>query len=266
MITQGGLGLPDRDYYLKNDAPSVEVRKEYVAHIARLLGLAGEADTTAKAEGVLALETELAELHWAIAKRRERDLTYNPHTRTSLEALAPSFPWADFLDEAQLGKSTPSSCASSRGQASPSCFGPSRSALEGRPHLSLLQVHATVLPGRSTERFAFSGACSTATPAARGWKRATRWSTAASRGRRQLYVEKPFPPPTSRVLKLVENLRAASASASASSLDGRGHQAGGLEKLSTFRRRSLPRQLKDYTALVSRPATRSQRGRAREFG
>src|SRR3569833_215605 len=92
-VTQSGLGLPERDYYLKDDPKLVEIRTQYVAHIERLLTLAGEKNGADQAKAILDLETQIAKLHWPIAKRRERDLTYNLRTREELEKLAPSYPW-----------------------------------------------------------------------------------------------------------------------------------------------------------------------------
>ncbi len=97
IITQSGLGLPDRDYYLKNDAVYTALREKYQAHIARLLGLAGEVNPAAEAQGILEVETRIAKIHWAAAKRRERDLTYNPRTREQLEQLVPGFYWETLL-------------------------------------------------------------------------------------------------------------------------------------------------------------------------
>ncbi len=88
-VTQSGLGLPERDYYLKDDPKLVEIRAQYEAHIERLLTLAGEKNGADQAKAILDLETQIAKLHWPIAKRRERDLTYNLRTREELEKLAP---------------------------------------------------------------------------------------------------------------------------------------------------------------------------------
>jgi len=76
-VFQGGLGLPDRDYYLKDEAVYREVRTKYAAHIERLLSLAGQADASQAARSILELETRIASAHWPRAKTRERDLTYN---------------------------------------------------------------------------------------------------------------------------------------------------------------------------------------------
>jgi predicted metalloendopeptidase len=97
VVTQSGLGLPDRDYYLKDDAVYAALRAKYVAHIGRMLTLAGEPNTAAQAQSILEVETRIAKLHWAAAKRRERDLTYNPRTRPELEQMAPGFFWETLL-------------------------------------------------------------------------------------------------------------------------------------------------------------------------
>jgi predicted metalloendopeptidase len=97
LITQGGLGLPDRDYYLKNEAVYTQLREKYRAHIARLLGLAGEVNPAAEAQAIVEVETRIAKIHWTAAKRRERDLTYNPRTRAQLEQLVPGFYWETLL-------------------------------------------------------------------------------------------------------------------------------------------------------------------------
>ncbi len=102
-IRQSGLGLPDRDYYFNEDAKFADIRSRYRAHLERLLGLAGHADAAKAAATVLALETEIARLHWPRAKRRERELTYNPRSASELQALAPGFPWSVALDTAGLG-------------------------------------------------------------------------------------------------------------------------------------------------------------------
>jgi predicted metalloendopeptidase len=97
IITQGGLGLPNRDYYLKDDPVYVTLRAKYVAHIARMLGLIGEPQPEAEAQAILDAEMQIAKLHWPAAKRRERDLTYNPRSRAELEQMVPGFFWETLL-------------------------------------------------------------------------------------------------------------------------------------------------------------------------
>ncbi len=97
IITQSGLGMPDRDYYLKDDPVYAGLRTKYVAHITHMLTLIGEQQPAAEAQAILDVETQIAKLHWPAAKRRERDLTYNPRTRGQLEAMAPGFFWETLL-------------------------------------------------------------------------------------------------------------------------------------------------------------------------
>ncbi|MDX2234985.1 MAG: M13 family metallopeptidase N-terminal domain-containing protein, partial [Hyphomonadaceae bacterium] len=97
-VTHAGLGLPEREYYLKTDEKSVDLRAKYVAHVERLLALAGQSDAGAKARRILAVETAIAERHWAVADRRDRDRTYNRRTRAEVIALLDGFPTEAALD------------------------------------------------------------------------------------------------------------------------------------------------------------------------
>ena len=92
-LTHGGLGLPEREYYRRSDGQFPQIREQYVAHIERMLGLAGQTDGAAKARAIMALETQIAERHWPVADRRQRDRTYNMKSRAEIRALAPNFPW-----------------------------------------------------------------------------------------------------------------------------------------------------------------------------
>jgi len=82
-----GMGLPDRDYYLKTDARSVELRDKYKAYLTFVLGKAGYADAPAAAASVLALETQLAKADWDRAAARNPDLTYNKVPLAEFEAM-----------------------------------------------------------------------------------------------------------------------------------------------------------------------------------
>jgi putative endopeptidase len=106
LVTQAGLGLPDRDYYLNTDPQYAELRKAYEEHIARLLKLSGtpEAESGADAKAVIELETKIADKHWPIAKRRDRDATYNLRTKAELLKEASGFPWELLLGEIGLGE------------------------------------------------------------------------------------------------------------------------------------------------------------------
>jgi putative endopeptidase len=88
-LGQGGLGLPDRDYYLLDTPKYQDIRAKYLEYLTFLLGKAGYADAPAQARAVLALETAMARETWDRALQRNRDLTYNKLTLAELDALAP---------------------------------------------------------------------------------------------------------------------------------------------------------------------------------
>lgn len=93
-INHSGLGLPERDYYLKDDARMKELREKYPQHIEKMLGLAGIQNPSEKAKAIMALETEIAKLHWPIEDRRNSTKMYNLTKRKDLDTIAPDFPWA----------------------------------------------------------------------------------------------------------------------------------------------------------------------------
>ncbi|HYL35756.1 MAG TPA: M13 family metallopeptidase [Bryobacteraceae bacterium] len=99
-IDQGGLGLPDRDYYLKDDARSVELRKQYVAHVQKMLELLGEAPgkAAADAQAVLRFETELAKGSLDRVSRRDPDKTYHKLPVRELASLAPDIQWQQYFN------------------------------------------------------------------------------------------------------------------------------------------------------------------------
>ncbi len=100
-LDQGGLGLPDRDYYLKNDPHSKEIRDKYVQHVSNMFKLAGENEKNAQqdANNVLKLETELAEVSMSRVDRRDPKKTYNKMPLADLKKLSPGFNWADYFKE-----------------------------------------------------------------------------------------------------------------------------------------------------------------------
>lgn len=101
-MSQGGLGLPDRDYYV-NDTPAfVANRAAYKKHIAAMLGLAGVADAAAKAERIYALEDRLARTHWTRIESRDADKTYNLWPTGEFATRAPGFDWMAMLSEAGM--------------------------------------------------------------------------------------------------------------------------------------------------------------------
>jgi putative endopeptidase len=97
-IYQSGLGMPDRDYYLrKDDADLEKTRDAYKKHLATMFALAGIKDGEKRAQAVYDLEYKMAEADWPNADRRDEDKIYNPMTFAELKAMAPQFPWDSFF-------------------------------------------------------------------------------------------------------------------------------------------------------------------------
>jgi putative endopeptidase len=100
--SQGGLGLPDRDYYLRGSFR--EKKAGYRDYVVRLLDMIGWTDAQQSADDVVAFETRIAEASWSRAESRDRDKTYNPLTPVELDAFAPGFPWSAWLAASDLGE------------------------------------------------------------------------------------------------------------------------------------------------------------------
>jgi putative endopeptidase len=100
---QGGLGLPEKDYYFRADAKAVETRKEYVAHIARMMQLAGAsaADAAKQADTVMRLETALAKVSLDVTNRRDPLQVYHKMKLAQFEALSDSFSWSLYFTTLQ---------------------------------------------------------------------------------------------------------------------------------------------------------------------
>jgi predicted metalloendopeptidase len=96
---QGGLGLPERDYYFREGPEAVEIRRAYVAHLAQMFQLAGSAPEKAKADAdtVMAFETKLATASRTLVERRDPEKNYNKFERTALAKLAPGLAWESFF-------------------------------------------------------------------------------------------------------------------------------------------------------------------------
>ena len=94
-VDQGGLGLPDRDYYTKDDAKSVELRKQYVAHVQKMVELLGDKpeDAAAEAQTVMRIETALAKGSMTRVERRDPKALDHKMTSAELEKMSPEFRW-----------------------------------------------------------------------------------------------------------------------------------------------------------------------------
>ena len=97
---QGGLGLPDREYYLKEDEKSKTLRDSYVDHVEKMLNLAKVENARGAAESILALETKMAEKHMKKEDTRDMMGLYNAVPMDSLDDLMPNFAWDEYLTEA----------------------------------------------------------------------------------------------------------------------------------------------------------------------
>jgi len=97
-IYQGGLGMPDRDYYLKtDDAKLADVKAKYLTHIEKTLALAGDKNAAANAKAIVDFETELAKVQWTKVELRDPIKAYNKVNLTDMAKIAPNYDWATWL-------------------------------------------------------------------------------------------------------------------------------------------------------------------------
>ncbi|MGZ8259444.1 MAG: M13 family metallopeptidase [Caldimonas sp.] len=217
ILAQGGLGLPDRDYYLvAGDARFAAARSTYASYLRRLLQLGGRGDAGAAADAVLALETTLARAQWSRVESRDPVRIYNKVETSALGALAPAFDWPGWLAAAGF-RSTPREVIVQQ----PSSLQALSAELATAPlavwqdylRARLLHAYAPYLGKDFVDaRFAFVGtALSGATENLPRWKRGVALvesSIGEALGER--YVAAHFPPASkARMEALVANLLAA---------------------------------------------------------
>jgi putative endopeptidase len=271
-VTQSGLGLPDREYYLKDDAAFADTRAKYLAHVERMLALADQKDAAKQAKSIVALETEIARLHWPRAKRRERDLTYNVRSLEQLTARSGDFPWKAFLEPAGIAD-RPDFVV--REVDAVEALGKQFASVPVATWRSYLTYHylaafADVLPQAfDKERFELYDRTLNGQPEIKErWKRSVD-AVGAALGEAvgQLYVEKHFPPSSKeKMTELVENLRRAYGQRIRDlPWMSQATKTVALEKLATFRPKiGYPDKWRDYSALEIRAgdafgnATRAQ--------
>jgi putative endopeptidase len=214
IFFQGGLGMPDRDYYLKADPKLVEARAKYVTHVANMLTLAGlpAAQASAKARDIYEFEKKLAQVHWTRIDSRDDDKTYNKWSRADFARKAPGFDWNAYLDAAGLGQQQEFIVSQ------PSAFTGMAKAIGATPLQTLKDwavLHTTrdaagVLPKAFVdERFDFSGRVLSGTPELEPrWKRGvSAVNGAIGEAVGELYVARHFPPETkAEADRLVRNL------------------------------------------------------------
>jgi len=102
-LMQGGLGLPEREYYLSGEEKMAGLRTKYQAYVAQILGLAGHPDATGAATRIMALETKIAQAHATREESEDFAKGAQVWTRADLEKKAPGIDWGALLDAAQLG-------------------------------------------------------------------------------------------------------------------------------------------------------------------
>jgi putative endopeptidase len=260
LVGQSGLGLPDRDYYLKQDAKSVATRAAYESYLTRLLGLAGTPDAAVAASKVLSLETSLARGQWDRTRNRDRNATYNMMTPAQMAALMPSYDWAGYLRDAGLGAATEVVVRQpSYLQALDTVIAATPPAI-WRDYLTarLLDSYAAELPSAFRgARFAFRGrTLSGQQEMGSAWKRAvdgTERILGEPAGR--LYVARYFKPAAkARMDQLVANIRAAYR-VGIDSLEwmSPATKASAQDKLAHFTVKiGYPDVPRDYTSLVIR--------------
>lgn len=217
-LSQSGLGMPERDYYLSSDAAIVKTREAYRKYLADMMTLAGLPDAQARADRVLALETEIARVSWTRADRRDADKTYNPMPVSNLKTLAPEFPWDAFLAETSIPFKTPQGHERYVIVAENTAFGPLARIFAATPvstwrdYLTVhyLRTFATYLPKRFDDLvFSFFGTELSGRTAQMDRKtRGTRLlDTSMGEALGKLYVARYFPPDSKAKMDiLVANL------------------------------------------------------------
>ncbi len=211
-ILQGGLGLPEREYYLSSDPHMVEIRAAYRAYIEELLGIAGISDASVRSDRIFALETEIAKAHVTREESEDFAESAGVWTRDDFDQKAPGIEWQAFFEAANLGSQQKFS-AYHAGAI------PRLSALVGSQSLDAwkdwlvfhqINVYADVLPSALDQaHFAFNGTVLSGTPEQRS--RVKRALAAVNKhlgdavGR--AYVEKYFPASAkAEVTAMVDNI------------------------------------------------------------
>jgi putative endopeptidase len=213
-VIQGGLGMPDRDYYLSADPKLAETKAKYLQHLTNVLTLAGEQNAAARAMAILDLETKIAQIHWARADSRDATKTYNKMSLAEVRKFAPGFDFPALVKDA--GANVDYVIV-----YQPSAF-KGISTLLGRTPLSVLRDQLLVrsidsysdyLPKRfDQENFSFYGTVLSGTPEQEPrWKRAVNFTVGAlGDDISKLYVARYFPPETKAAAdQLVHNVIAA---------------------------------------------------------
>jgi putative endopeptidase len=257
QMSHAGIGLPEREYYRRDDRQFPELRTQYEAACANILTLAGIPNAGTQARAIMALETRIAEIHWPIAERRERERTYNLRTRADVHALSQRFPWDAYFEARGLGEENEVVIAELN------TMGPLADLVMRTPVATwrsyvawhYVRTKAHVLPRIIDDaNFEFFGRQLNGQPRQRErWQRAIQAVNGAlGEAVGQLYVARHFPPESkAQALVLVENMRRAYGERiQASPWMSAETKVIALEKLATFRPKiGYPDRWEDYSAL-----------------
>ncbi|KFA93793.1 M13 family metallopeptidase [Archangium violaceum] len=211
-LLQGGLGLPDRDYYLVDNARFTEVRQKYQQHIAAMLGLAGISDAEARAKRIVELEREIARVHWNQVDTQDVAKVNNPWPRSELATRAPGLDWDAYLEAAGLAQQKEFIIWQPSALTGISKLVGSEPVQTWKDYLTFHAIEraAPFLPKAFVdESFAFTGRVLTgAQQLSERWKRGVGvTSFAMGEAIGKLYVEKYFPPEAkAEADKMVRNI------------------------------------------------------------
>lgn len=213
----GGMGLPDRDYYLEDTERFTGIRDAYKAHIAQMLGFAGVEDADAKAGAILALEKKLAEKQWPRADRRDRTKNFNPTTVDELKTGYSGFDWDAYFGAGKFEGLTKVNVQGPQPLQDAISIVGEVSLDDWKAYLTYHTIsnHAALLSEEIDQaNFDFYGKTLRGQPAQQDrWKRATaRVGALNALGEAigQVYVKRHFPPEAKAEMEtLVANLRAA---------------------------------------------------------
>jgi len=255
-MVQSGLSLPDREYYLRDDAEFERIRGEFRAHVARMFTAAGITGGAAKATAIYNLEAQIARHHWPLEDRRERERVYNLLDRAQLRAIQSRFPWDAYLEAAQLGSVQQVNVheLSAMGPLAQTVLSTPVSTWKSYLTYQYLVNNAAVLPQAiDDENFAFYNRTLNGQPQQRErWRRGvTALNGALGKAVGQLYVQRHFPPEAkAQMLALVQNMqRAYGERINALTWMSPETKVVAREKLSTFLPKiGYPDNWRDYSA------------------
>jgi predicted metalloendopeptidase len=211
-VGQSGLGLPDRDYYLKNDAKNAATRAAYAKYLTTIFTLSKTPDPAGAAQRVIALETAIAAKQWDRVRNRDRDATYNKMDVAGLQKLSPSYDWKGYLKAAKLDKATDIVVRQPDVVTAMDSLMANTPAATWREYLtaSVIDANANVLPSAFVNaRFDFRGKTLAGQQELQArWKRAVSGTEGAlGDASGKLYVEKYFAPEAkARMDALVKNV------------------------------------------------------------